>query len=64
MEPVMYSLQEVASLLRVHPSTVYRLIAKGKLPAFKIGRDFRFNRETIERWRFEQEQLKGAPTNA
>jgi excisionase family DNA binding protein len=65
MESNMLTLREVCQLLRVHPSTVYRLIKTGKLPAFKIGRDFRFNRESIEKWRFAQEHLQGVtPTNA
>jgi excisionase family DNA binding protein len=51
--PVM-TLAEVAEYLRIHPSTAYRLVRRGRLPAFKMARDYRFNRETIERWVFEQ----------
>ena len=50
------TLHDVAEYLRVHPSTVYRLIKRGELPRFKIGRDFRFNRESIDRWRNERER--------
>jgi excisionase family DNA binding protein len=28
---------EVSEFLRLHPTTVYRLVRKGELPAFKIG---------------------------
>ena len=44
------TLQEVAAYLRVHTSTVYRLLNEGKLPAFKFGSDWRFNRENIDAW--------------
>jgi excisionase family DNA binding protein len=44
------TLQEVAAYLRVHTSTVYRLLKEGKLPAFKFGSDWRFNRENIDAW--------------
>lgn len=45
------TLEEVATYLRVHPSTIYRLLKKKELPAFKIGSDWRFNLESIDRWR-------------
>ena len=41
----------VAAYLKVHPSTVYRLVSRGLLPAFKVGSDWRFNIEAIDRWR-------------
>ena len=39
---------EVAGFLRVNWSTVYKLISRGELPAFKVGSDWRFNRTQIE----------------
>jgi excisionase family DNA binding protein len=45
------TLEEVASYLRVHPSTVYRMLKKGQIPAFKVGSDWRFNLESIDHWR-------------
>jgi len=39
---------EVAAFLRVNRSTVYKLIRRGELPAFKVGSDWRFNRAQIE----------------
>jgi len=50
------TLEEVASYLRVHPSTIYRLLKKKELPAFKVGSDWRFNLESIDRWRSEAER--------
>ena len=48
-------LEEVATYLRVHPSTIYRLLKKKQLPAFKVGSDWRFNQESIDRWRSNAE---------
>ena len=50
MAPLL-TLEDVAEYLRVHPSTICRLLKKKHLPAFKVGRDWRFNREEIGRWR-------------
>ena len=47
---------ELAEYLKVHPSTIYRLLKTGQLPAFKIGSDWRFNVEKIDRWRVEHEE--------
>ena len=46
---------ELSNYFRVHPSTIYRLLKTGQLPAFKIGSDWRFNVEEIERWLVERE---------
>ena len=48
------TVQDVSVYLRVHPSTIYRLLKKKQLPAFKVGSDWRFNIEAIDRWRLEQ----------
>ena len=45
---------ELAVYLRVHRSTLYRLLKKGQLPGFKIGSDWRFNVEVIDHWRMQQ----------
>lgn len=42
--------EELADLLRVHRSTVYRLLRNGQLPAFRVGSDWRFSRDLIEEW--------------
>lgn len=50
------TLEEVAGYLRVHPSTVYRMVKSHSIPAFKIGSDWRFNRESIDVWRVKAEK--------
>ena len=41
---------EVAEILRVHPATIYRLVKKGALPAFKIGGNWRINPTVLDAW--------------
>jgi excisionase family DNA binding protein len=47
---------EVAEYLHVHPSTIYRLLRKREIPAFRVGSDWRFNRESIDDWRTSREK--------
>ena len=42
--------KEVADYLNIHPLTVHRYAREGKIPAFKIGTDWRFHKKYIERW--------------
>ncbi|HXZ87529.1 MAG TPA: helix-turn-helix domain-containing protein [Candidatus Binataceae bacterium] len=48
------TVSELSEYLRVHRSTIYRLLKKGQLPGFKIGSDWRFNVEAIDEWRLQQ----------
>ena len=41
---------EVAEYLKVHRATIYRMARIGKIPAFKIGDDWRFDKDAIEKW--------------
>lgn len=45
------TVQEVSSYLRLHPSTIYRMLKKNQLPAFRVGSDWRFTVEAIDKWR-------------
>jgi excisionase family DNA binding protein len=51
------TLAEVASYLRVHPRTVYRLLKSKELPGFRVGSDWRFYRDVIDHWRMERDKL-------
>ena len=50
------TVREVSEYLRVHPSTIYRLLRQRQLPAFRVGSDWRFNVEAIDRWRAAMEK--------
>jgi len=54
MQEVM-TVKELADYLRVHPTTVYRLLRTRQLPGFRIGSEWRFNRAAIEQWQQEAE---------
>jgi excisionase family DNA binding protein len=51
--PVM-TLREVSQYLHVHPTTIYRLLRRNQIPAFRLGSEWRFNIEAIDQWRFQQ----------
>ena len=59
MKSRVLTVEEVSSYLRVHPSTIYRMLKKNQLPAFRVGSDWRFNVEAIDKWRAAVES--GAP---
>jgi excisionase family DNA binding protein len=41
---------EIAQYLRVHQSTVYKLLRQRQIPTFKVGSDYRFDSDAIEKW--------------
>jgi excisionase family DNA binding protein len=53
------TLGEVAEWLQVHPTTLYRLLRQRKIPAFRVGSDWRFQRDAIERW-VKRQETRGA----
>ena len=44
------TLQETAEYLRVTRSTIHRLLKRNQIPAFRIGRHWRFSVEEIDNW--------------
>jgi len=48
------NVSELSEYLRVHKTTIYRLLREGKLPGFRIGGDWRFSVDAIERWQRDQ----------
>ncbi|MBI2095335.1 MAG: helix-turn-helix domain-containing protein [Candidatus Omnitrophica bacterium] len=52
------SIQEVAERFGVNITTVYRLVKRGKLPAFKIGNQWRFSESQLEEWVADQVTVK------
>ena len=47
------TMKEICDLLQVHKSTVYKLVRRGSIPGFRVGSDWRFRRDVIERWMVE-----------
>jgi excisionase family DNA binding protein len=49
------TVKDLAGYLRIHPSTIRRQLRGGRLPAFRVGSDWRFNVESIDRWCLDKE---------
>ena len=48
------TVKEMADYLGVHSSTIYKLLKKHQIPGFRVGSDWRFNVEEVDRWRLAQ----------
>ena len=58
--PRFLNVRQLAKYLRVHPGTIYRLLKSQKLPGFRVGTEWRFSIEQINRWR-RGEELSSRP---
>lgn len=47
--PVM-TVTECAAFLQVHQSTIYRLLRRQEIPAFRLGSDWRFSKKQLTEW--------------
>ena len=53
-EDVFLTTEEVLEYLQVNLRTVYRLIKAGKIPAVRVGRQWRFRKADIDTWLHDQ----------
>ncbi|MCF8371601.1 MAG: helix-turn-helix domain-containing protein [Bacteroidales bacterium] len=44
------TLEEVADYLRLKPQTIYTWAQEKKIPAAKLGKEWRFRRSVVDRW--------------
>jgi excisionase family DNA binding protein len=56
--------EEVLEYLQVNLRTVYRLIKAGKIPAVRVGRQWRFRKRDIDAWLESQRPRQGRPVAA
>ena len=56
--------EEVLEYLQVNLRTVYRLIKAGKIPAVRVGRQWRFRKRDIDAWLDSQRPRGGRPAAA
>ena len=42
--------REIAKYLKLHEITICKLAGEGKMPIIRIGRVWRFDKETIDKW--------------
>lgn len=48
--PDVMTIEETAQYLRIAKSSLYKLAQEGKIPCQKVGRHWRFRKESIDRW--------------
>jgi excisionase family DNA binding protein len=48
------TVKEVSELLKIHEDTVYKMVKEGRIPAFRVGSDWRFQKDQIVHWIAEQ----------
>ncbi|MFB3853466.1 MAG: response regulator [Vicinamibacterales bacterium] len=60
MDDSFLTTEEVLAYLQVNLRTVYRLIKAGKIPAVRVGRQWRFRRRDIDAWLEQQSRPRGA----
>ncbi len=55
------TIRELAGLLKINEKTAYKLVSAGKIPGFKVGGSWRFERQEIANWikRKVEEQQRG-----
>lgn len=58
MDETFLTTEEVLAYLQVNLRTVYRLIKAGKIPAVRVGRQWRFRKRDIDAW-LDSQRLRG-----
>lgn len=48
------TIEEVAHYLRLKPQTIYKWAQEKRIPAVKLGKEWRFRRSILDRWLDEQ----------
>jgi excisionase family DNA binding protein len=44
------TIEEVAAYLRLTPQTIYKWAQEKRIPAVKLGKEWRFRRSILDRW--------------
>ena len=44
------TLEEVAKYLKISKHTLYKMLEKRKIPAFKVANQWRFKKSDIDKW--------------
>jgi excisionase family DNA binding protein len=60
MNDEIMTLEEVAQYLKMKPQTIYTWAQTGKIPAAKLGKEWRFRKDWVDAWlnRHISEQFK------
>lgn len=63
MQEILLTTEQVARYLKVDKFTVYRLVTQKKIPAFKVGNQWRFKRKMIEAWLVKNSNFQDNDSN-
>jgi len=44
------TLEQISEYLQISTSSTYKMAQAGRIPAYKVGRQWRFKKEEIDRW--------------
>lgn len=58
MQEKLLNCEQIAHYLGVDKFTVYRLVAQKKLPAFRVGNQWRFKKSVVEDWLIKNSNMK------
>ena len=61
-DPDVMNAEEAAHFLGAHVETVRRLARNGEIPAYKVGKDWRFRREALRNW-IDSQSFRSRPPN-
>jgi excisionase family DNA binding protein len=56
------TLEEVAHYLRLKPQTIYKWAQEKRIPAVKLGKEWRFRRSILDRW-LDAQMIGEAPAS-
>jgi len=48
--PEIMTTREVSKYLKLHELTICKYAARGKIPAVRIGKSWRFDKDAIDKW--------------
>lgn len=48
------SLTEACQILRLAKPTLYGYVRRGEIPAFKLGRSWKFHKNSLDQWLIER----------
>jgi excisionase family DNA binding protein len=63
MQEMLLTTEQVAQYLKVDKFTVYRLVTQRKMPAFKVGGQWRYKKKLIDAWLLENSNISGRESN-
>jgi len=58
MQEKLLTTEQVASYLKIDKFTVYRLVTQKKIPAFKVGNQWRFKKKMIDAWLIQNSNVR------